>query len=171
MEHLTQATELGCAPDHILCCPSAGAEAWAGDKTGLLPVCVFPESPGCCGHIPGVPLHPGAVGRPLGVSGVGCWAFLPQGPCLFQLQGAALAECLPACEVLPQGGPGKSLPDACCGVHQGGGLPSGLICQGRQGQAWGHPPAGTGSLTLVWSWGWAGAGRLTQRAGDTSCLG
>lgn len=108
MEHRTQATELGCAPDRILCCPSARAEAWAGEETGLLPVCVFPESPGCCGRIPGAPLLPGAVGRPLGVSGVGCWAFLPQGPGLLQLQGAALAECPPECEVLPQGGPGKS---------------------------------------------------------------
>ena len=29
----------------------------------------------------------------------------PRGPCLLQLLGAALAECPPACEVLPEGVP------------------------------------------------------------------
>lgn len=85
--------------------------------------------------------------RPLRLASCSCW-------------GLFLAERPPECEVLPEDSPGKPPPDACCAVHQGGGLPSGLLRQGLKGQASGHPPAGTGSLTLVWSLGWAEAAGL-----------
>lgn len=173
MTHLTQTTQLNGFLTSFSVAPSPGAGAEAREEAGLLACFMLPKSSGYLGGQPWYTPRSKCCGEPL--RGPKCWVpALPaqQGPHLLQLLGAALAECPSACEVLPEGvPPGKPPPDSCCGVHQGGGLPFRLIRQGHQGQALGHPPAGTGSLTLVLNGGWPGARRLTLWAGDTSCLG
>lgn len=141
-----------CAPDHISVALSPGAVARAGrnQPAGLL----LKSSECLWGQLWRIP-RPRCHGEPRMPS---AGPFCPQGRGLLPLLGAPLAECPPACEGLPEGVPGEAPASACCGVHQGGGLPSGLIRQGHWGQASGHPPAGTGSLALVWSGGGQGTG-------------
>lgn len=90
-----------------------------------------------------------------------------QGPCLPQLLGAALAECPPACEVLPEGVPREAPASPA--------LPTSSASR-RRPSFRAHPPGPPGSglgspsscdrkphISLEW--------RVTWPAGDTSCLG
>lgn len=144
--------------------PLCGHEPWGGgsglgrEQAGQLAV-VSPKSPSYLlrqpRHLPPPLRDPGvtqglAFPAPEALASCSCWGPLAARP--------------PACEVLPEDSRGKPLPDACWQVHQGGGLPSGLIRGGLRGQASGHPPAGTGSLVGVCSLGWTEAAGLRTLA-------
>lgn len=140
-----------CVPDPISVAlsPRAGAMAGRNRPAGLL-ACSLRALNVC-----GTTVAYAQTQVPWGATHAECRPFLSPRPWPPAAAGGPLAECPSVCEVLPEGVPGEAPASACCGVHQGGGLPSGLI---RWGQASGHPPAGTGSLTLVWSGGGQGPG-------------
>lgn len=106
MTHLTQTTQLDGFLTSFSVAPGPGAGAGAGEEAGLLACFMLPKSSGYLGGQPWYTPRSKSCGEPL--RGPKCWVpALPaqQGPHLLQLLGAALAECPPACEVLPEGVP------------------------------------------------------------------
>lgn len=122
-----------------------GAEAEAG--AGLLACSVFPENPGCLvGATLALPETPRCGGEPLMGSGAGACPPCPRGSRLLPQLGAALAERPTKCEVLPEGVPGEApAPPAVAASRRRPSFRAHRL--GLWGQASGHPPAGTGSLT------------------------